>query len=66
VKVFRNGMLVQEKWGEIGVGDILRIENNDVFPADIIVLSSRYSNDSHSIIIVITRSFSVSFTGFVI
>lgn len=60
VEVFRNSVLIQEKWGEIGVGDIIRIKNNEVFPADIVVLSSRYSSNDYLIIIIITRKFSVN------
>ncbi|XP_025410244.1 probable phospholipid-transporting ATPase IA isoform X2 [Sipha flava] len=40
VEVLRNGILVQEKWSDIGVGDILKIKKNDIFPADLILLSS--------------------------
>ncbi|XP_050444452.1 phospholipid-transporting ATPase IA-like isoform X2 [Adelges cooleyi] len=40
VEVLRNGLLVREKWDAIGVGDILKINNDSIFPADMILISS--------------------------
>jgi len=42
VEVLRNGVLVQERWSEIGIGDIIKVINNNIFPADLVLLSSRY------------------------
>lgn len=42
VEVFRNGVLIKERWNQIGVGDILKIKKNKTFPADLVLLSSRY------------------------
>lgn len=39
-KVLDNGAFVPKKWKDIKAGDILRIESNDSFPADVILLSS--------------------------
>ncbi|XP_060857421.1 probable phospholipid-transporting ATPase IA isoform X2 [Metopolophium dirhodum] len=40
VEVLRNGVLVQERWSEIGIGDIIKVKNNNIFPADLVLLSS--------------------------
>ncbi|XP_060847824.1 probable phospholipid-transporting ATPase IA isoform X3 [Rhopalosiphum padi] len=40
VEVLRNGILVQERWSEIGIGDIIKVKNNNIFPADLVLLSS--------------------------
>lgn len=42
VDVCRNGVLIREKCGAIGVGDIVRINDSGVAPADVVILSSRY------------------------
>ncbi|XP_050526509.1 probable phospholipid-transporting ATPase IA isoform X2 [Daktulosphaira vitifoliae] len=39
-KVLRNGNLIHKKWSDIGVGDILKIEKNSIFPADLVLISS--------------------------
>ncbi|OMJ21448.1 putative phospholipid-transporting ATPase DRS2 [Smittium culicis] len=39
-KVVRNGVLISVLWKDIEVGDIVRLDNKDPFPADIILLSS--------------------------
>lgn len=35
-----NGTFETKKWKNIQVGDVVRIENNDLIPADLILLSS--------------------------
>jgi len=55
VEVLRNGVLVQEKWSEIGIGDIIKVTNNNIFPADLVLLSSRYLNNISHLCIVITK-----------
>ncbi|XP_025203440.1 probable phospholipid-transporting ATPase IA [Melanaphis sacchari] len=40
VEVLRNGILIQERWSEIGIGDIIKVKNNNIFPADLVLLSS--------------------------
>jgi len=40
VKVLENGKWVYKKWMEVGVGDILCVENSSFFPADLILLAS--------------------------
>ncbi|OMJ08248.1 putative phospholipid-transporting ATPase DRS2 [Smittium culicis] len=39
-KVVRNGVLISVLWKDIEVGDIVRLDNKDPFPADLILLSS--------------------------
>lgn len=41
VEVLRNGELVKIKWLEVVVGDIVKVQNDNFFPADLILLSSR-------------------------
>jgi len=65
VEVLRNGILVQERWSEIGIGDIIKVKNNNIFPADLVLLSSRYLNKFNSLFIFITGSFLASFMEFV-
>ncbi|XP_004600454.2 phospholipid-transporting ATPase FetA-like [Sorex araneus] len=40
VLVLMNGKIIQEKWMNIQVGDIIKLENNNLVPADILLLSS--------------------------
>ncbi|KAE9524276.1 hypothetical protein AGLY_015315 [Aphis glycines] len=40
VEILRNGILVQERWSEIGIGDIIKVKNNNIIPADLVLLSS--------------------------
>lgn len=40
VKVFRNGKFEKIAWRDVIVGDILRIENGEYFPSDLVALSS--------------------------
>ncbi|KAJ1563558.1 hypothetical protein HK405_001628, partial [Cladochytrium tenue] len=40
VKTLRGSDFVPKRWREVEVGDIVRIENSDFFPADLILLSS--------------------------
>lgn len=40
VKALHGSRLIDKKWSNVQVGDILRIENNEYFPADMILLSS--------------------------
>jgi phospholipid-transporting ATPase len=39
-KVLEGTQFVQRKWSAIKIGDIVRIENSEFFPADLILLSS--------------------------
>jgi len=57
VEVLRNGVLVHERWSDIGIGDIIKVKNNNIFPADLVLLSSRYLNNISHLFIVIMRSF---------
>lgn len=41
VEVFRADKLINIKWYEVVVGDIVKVQNNNFFPADLILLSSR-------------------------
>jgi len=34
------GTFVERKWKDIAVGDLVRIENNDFIPADMLLVSS--------------------------
>ncbi|KIH56217.1 phospholipid-translocating P-type ATPase, flippase, partial [Ancylostoma duodenale] len=38
--VLKNGNWEQEKWRDIKVGDIVRVDNDQLFPADLLLLSS--------------------------
>jgi phospholipid-transporting ATPase len=40
VKVLRGQVFVDIPWKEVQVGDIVRIENGNFFPADLVILSS--------------------------
>lgn len=39
-----NGEEKEIDWQDILVGDIIKIENNEAFPADLLVLSTEYDN----------------------
>ncbi|XP_019867395.1 probable phospholipid-transporting ATPase IM isoform X2 [Aethina tumida] len=43
-RVVRKGKLVQERWSEVQVGDIIRMDNNQFVAADILLLSSSEPN----------------------
>lgn len=57
MEVLRNGVLVQERWSEIGIGDIIKVKNNNIFPADLVLISSRYLNNIRTLFIIIIRTF---------
>lgn len=40
METLRNGSLVNVKWQDLLVGDIVKVMNNTFFPADLILLSS--------------------------
>lgn len=40
VKVLNGQTFVPKKWNEVKVGDIVRVENSEFFPADLVLLSS--------------------------
>lgn len=39
-KVYRDSKFIECKWGDILVGDLIKIVENETFPADMIVLNS--------------------------
>lgn len=39
-KVLVDAQFVDKPWKSIAVGDIVRLESNDFFPADLVILSS--------------------------
>lgn len=41
VEIFREGTWQPVKWQDLSVGDIVKVYNNNFFPADLILLSSR-------------------------
>ncbi|XP_044736525.1 probable phospholipid-transporting ATPase IM isoform X3 [Chrysoperla carnea] len=43
-RAVRNGKLVQEKWANIQVGDIIRMDNNQFVAADVLLLSTSEPN----------------------
>ncbi|KAK6631413.1 hypothetical protein RUM44_005940 [Polyplax serrata] len=43
-KVLRNGKLVEEKWAQVQVGDVIRMENNQFVAADVLLLSTSEPN----------------------
>lgn len=42
VDILSNGSWTAVRWEKLKVGDVCRITNNNFFPADLIVLASRY------------------------
>lgn len=42
--VLRGGKWVKEKWMNVFVGDILRVEEDEQFPCDLVAISSNHSN----------------------
>jgi len=42
-KLFRKGVIETAQWSEVMVGDICYVEENEVFPADLIVINSALS-----------------------
>ncbi|KAL0270682.1 UNVERIFIED_CONTAM: hypothetical protein PYX00_008008 [Menopon gallinae] len=43
-KVLRDGELVEEKWAQVQVGDVIRMENNQFVAADVLLLSTSEPN----------------------
>lgn len=43
-KVLRDGRLVEEKWAQVQVGDVIRMENNQFVAADVLLLSTSEPN----------------------
>ncbi|PUZ64409.1 hypothetical protein GQ55_3G141700 [Panicum hallii var. hallii] len=43
-KVFQDGAFRDAKWKDIRVGDIVKVEKDDFFPADLVLLSSSYED----------------------
>lgn len=41
VEVLKNGTWTPQRWDLINVGDIVKVQNNTFFPADLLILSSR-------------------------
>lgn len=39
-KIFRGGDFITVKWSEVVIGDIVRVEQGELIPADLILLSS--------------------------
>lgn len=42
MEVLVNGIWTPQRWDLINVGDIVRVKNNTFFPADLLILSSRW------------------------
>lgn len=42
MEVLVNGIWIPQRWDLINVGDIVRVKNNTFFPADLLILSSRW------------------------
>lgn len=40
VLVLSGDTFIQKKWSQVVVGDLVRIENSNYFPADLVILSS--------------------------
>ena len=43
-RVMRKGILIEEKWHRVQVGDVIRMESNQFIAADILLLSSSGPN----------------------
>lgn len=43
-KVFQDGVFCDVKWRDLRVGDIVKVEKDDFFPADLVLLSSSYED----------------------
>lgn len=43
-RVVRNGKLVQERWSNVQVGDVIRMDNNQFVAADLLLLTSSEPN----------------------
>jgi phospholipid-transporting ATPase len=41
--VLRDGQWTRVRWMNVVVGDYVRVENNEAFPADLLLLSSRWT-----------------------
>lgn len=54
--MFKEGTWQPIKWQSLSVGDIVKVYNNNFFPADLLLLSSRYSlNHSYLIELLLTK-----------
>jgi len=40
----RNGKLVEERWAQVQVGDVIRMENDQFVAADVLLLSTSEPN----------------------
>ncbi|TKW25431.1 hypothetical protein SEVIR_3G119200v4 [Setaria viridis] len=43
-RIFHDGAFLDAKWKDIRVGDIVKVEKDEFFPADLVVLSSSYED----------------------
>ncbi|KAM0873580.1 hypothetical protein ACQ4PT_037982 [Festuca glaucescens] len=43
-KVFQDGAFTQTKWTKLRVGDVVKVEKDEFFPADLVLLSSSYED----------------------
>jgi len=43
-KTLRNGRLVEDKWAQVQVGDVIRMENDQFVAADMLLLSTSEPN----------------------
>ncbi|KAK3141026.1 hypothetical protein QOZ80_5AG0409070 [Eleusine coracana subsp. coracana] len=43
-KVFQDGVFSDVKWKDLRVGDIVKVQKDDFFPADLVLLSSSYED----------------------
>lgn len=50
VEVLRDGQWQRIQWQRLQVGDICKVQKDDFFPADLILLASRYGSFSFHII----------------
>ena len=47
-EIFRNGKFIETNWSQVQVGDIIRTTTDEMFPADLILLTS--SSDGNAFI----------------
>lgn len=45
LQALRNGLWQEMKWTDVSVGDILKVTSGQFFPADLVLLSSRYGKN---------------------
>ena len=43
VEVLKNGSWDAVRWRDVEVGDVVKVHNDSFFPADMVLLSSRYA-----------------------